>query len=135
MRLSSQMALHLFEAAERIGIRREELTVPLGLDAAVLVDPRTGIEWDTLVVILDRLSTLVEGDVETLRSMGRKMPASPSYASLRRIARTVFSLRNLYEAGERWHAPANIPHLVIQTTFPADNRMRFRCSIPEPHAP
>jgi len=135
MRLGNKMAINLFEAAEAIGIHREELVVPLGLDAATLVDPRHGIEWDTLVAILERLSTIVDGDVERMRSVGREMVLTPSYAYLQRIARTVFSLQSLYEAGERWLAPANVPHLVLETTFPSDDRMKFRCSIPEPYAP
>ena len=127
------MALHLFEGAEGIGIRREDLVVPLGLDVARLVDPRHGIEWETFVAILERLSVELGGDVERLRAVGRSMPRAPSYAFLQRIARTVFSLRSLYEAGERWLAPANVPHLELDTTFPAPDRMHFRCRIPEPY--
>ena len=54
---------------------------------------------------------------------------------LQNIARTLISLQSLYVAGERWVAPANVPHLVIRTTFPAEDRLHFRCSIPELYAP
>jgi PAS domain S-box-containing protein len=129
------MAANLFEAAERVGVRREELTAPLGLDANVLVDPRHGIDWDTLVHVLDRLSDLLRGDRERLREVGRQMVGVPSYGHLQGIGRAMLSLEKLYVAGERWVAPASIPHLVLQTAFPAEGRMHFRCSIPEPYAP
>lgn len=135
MRLSHKMAINLFESTEAIGIPREELTAPLGIDAGSLVDPRQGVEWGTLVTILERLSAVVGGDVERLRSVGRKMIGTPSYSFLQRIARTVFSLPSLYMAGERWLAPANVPHLHLHTAFPAEHRMHFTCSIPEPYAP
>lgn len=134
MRLSSRMAVHLFDGAEGVGISRAELVVPLGLDADRLVDPRNGIEWETLAAILERLALLLDGDVERLRCVGRQMVLAPSYVFLQRMARTLFSLRRLYEMGERWLAPANVPHLVLRTTFPAENRLHFHCSIPEPHA-
>lgn len=135
MRLGGKMAMHLFESAEAIGIARERLTTPLGLDAAELAAPRGEIEWDTLVALLDRLSIVVDGDVERMRTIGRKMTRAPSFEFLQRIARSVFSLQSLYEAGERWVAPASVPHLRLQTTFPSEDRLHFRCSIPEPHAP
>jgi len=135
MRLPSKMAMHLFESAEQLGIRREVLCAPLGLDAARLTAPRGEIEWDTLVAVLDQLSRRLGGDVEKIRAVGRKMVAVPSFSFLQNIARTLISLQNLYMAGERWVAPANVPHLVIRTTFPAEDRVHFRCSIPEMYAP
>ncbi len=134
MRLSYRMAAHLFESAEAIGVRRKELTEPLGLDAAELVDPRHGIDWDTLVALLERLSEILGGDVELLRDVGREMATVPSFVLLQRIGRAVFSLKSLYLAGQRWVATADVPHLVLSTTFPSDDRMFFRCSIPEPYA-
>jgi PAS domain S-box-containing protein len=135
MRLPSKMAMHLFEAAEQIGIRREELTEPLGLDAARLTAPRGEIEWDTLVAILDQLSRRVDGDAERMRTVGRKMLHAPSFFFLREIARTVISLQSVYLAGDRWVAPATVPHLVLQTRFPSEDRLHFRCAIPELYAP
>lgn len=135
MRLSHKMAMNLFEAAEAIGVRREQLASPLGLDAASLVDPHNGVDWDTLVALLDRLSVDLDGDVERLRSVGRTMAFAPSFAFLRRLAGTLVSLRSLYEAGERWIAPASVPHLVLESSFPSDEQLHFRCSIPAPHLP
>ncbi len=54
---------------------------------------------------------------------------------MRKMARTVFSLRSLCLAGERWVAPASVPHLLIHGTFPSDDRMHFHCSIPDLFAP
>ena len=128
------MATNLFESAERVGVRREDLTGPLGLDADDLVDPARGIDWDTLVALLEQLSAILGGDVERIRDVGREMVGVPSYALLRRVGRAVFSLKNLYLAGERWVATANVPHLVLRTTFPSEDRMCFSCVIPEPYA-
>ena len=127
--------MHLFEAAEQTGITREELCAPLGLVPAQLTLPRGEIEWDTLVAVLDQLSRRVDGDVEKIRAVGRKMVTTPSFYFLQGIARTLFSLPSLYMAGERWVAPASVPHLVIRTTFPSEDRMHFRCEIPEIYAP
>ncbi|MDB4944904.1 MAG: hypothetical protein JWP97_4438 [Labilithrix sp.] len=135
MRLSSNMALNLFEAAEANGVSRERLTARLGYDAAALVDPAIGIEWDELVAVLAELDAVLGHDAERLRQVGRAMATIPSYSFLQRLARSVISLRTLYEAGERWLAPANVPHLVIHALFPAEDVMHFRCTVPEPHAP
>lgn len=135
MRVPSKMAMHLFEAAEQTGITREELCAPLGIVPAGLTAPRSEIEWDTLVAVLDQLSRRVGGDVERIRAVGRTMISAPSFYFLQGIARTLISLPSLYIAGERWVAPANVPHLVLRTTFPAEDRLHFRCSIPEIYAP
>ena len=135
MRLPSKMALHLFEAAEEIGIRREELVAPLGLDAAQLTAPRGALDWDTLVALLEQLSRRVDGDVDRMRAVGRKMVDAPSFFFLREMARTIISLQSLYLAGERWIAPATVPHLVLRTEFPSYDRIHFRCSIPDLYAP
>lgn len=134
MRLSFRMAANLFEAAEANGVPRAALTEPLGLDPARLVDPREGIDWDTLVAILDRLSGLV-GGVEGLRRVGVAMATVPSFTVLQRVGRAVLSVRSLYLAGERWVGAANVPHLVTRTTFPEPDRTAFRCVVPEPYAP
>jgi PAS domain S-box-containing protein len=135
MRLPGKMAMHLFEAAEETGIRREELVAPLGLDAALLTAPGGELEWDALVALLDQLSRTVGGDVDRMRAVGRKMVNAPSFFFLREMARTVISLQSLYLAGERWIAPATVPHLVMRTEFPSDDRVHFQCSIPELYAP
>ena len=125
------MAVNLFEATETTGIDRDVLTAPIGYDAKRLVDPKHGIEWEALVEILARLSALLDDDVERLRAVGVAMAGTPSYAFLRRIARSVLTLQSLYEAGERWLAPANVPHLLLWSAFPTPSLMIFRCTIPE----
>jgi PAS domain S-box-containing protein len=129
------MAANLFEAAEANDVSRAQLVGPLGLDAAALVDPSRGIDWDTLVEVLQRLSEILGGNVDRLRAVGRAMASVPSFALFQRVSRAVVSLRSLYLAGERWIAPANVPHLVLKTAFPGENRLSFRCRIPEPYAP
>lgn len=135
MRIPSKMAMNLFESVEQLGIAREELCAPLGLDPAVLTAPRGQLEWDTLVAVLEQLSRRLDGDVDKIRTVGRKMVSAPSFSFLQDVAGTLISLPSLYLAGERWVAPANVPHLVLRTTFPAEDRLRFRCTIPELYAP
>jgi PAS domain S-box-containing protein len=134
MRLPSKMAMLLFEAAEQTGVTREELCTPLGLTPARLTAPRGELEWDTLVAVLDQLSIRLDGDVEKMRAVGRKMVTAPSFSFLKDIARTLISLQSLYLVGERWVAPASVPHLLLRTTFPAEDRLHFRCMIPELYA-
>lgn len=129
------MAANLFESVERVGVRREELTDPLGLDANELTDPNKGIDWDVLVAVLERLSQVLDGDVERLRDVGRAMVNVPAYAPLQRIGRAVFSLKSLYVAGERWVATADVPHLALVLSFPSNDRLCLRLMIPEPYAP
>lgn len=135
MRIPSKMAMNLFESVEQLGIAREELCAPLGLDPAVLTAPRGQLEWDTLVAVLEQLSRRLDGDVDKIRTVGRKMVSAPSFSFLQDVAGTLISLPSLYLAGERWVAPANVPHLVLHTTFPAEDRLHFRCTIPELYAP
>lgn len=136
MRVSCKMSKQLFDAAETLGVTREELTLPLGLDAARLSDPRNEMEWATLTIIIDRLSVLVNGDVERIRAVGRAMLyRASSLAVLRRLARTVLSLRSLYEAGDRWVAPATFPHVAVESMFVSEQRLRMRACILDPHAP
>ena len=133
MRIHSRMASLLFDSAEAIGIPRGELTAPLGLDATRLVDPGVSLHWDTLVALLDVLAAKVSNDVTSLEAVGHHMVRTPPFAFLQRIARTVFSLRDLYRAGERWLMPSNVPHLRSEAWFPSPDRMHFRCVIPEPY--
>jgi len=135
MRISGKTSAHLFEAVEAIGIRREELVAPLGLDAAQLGDPRTHTDWETFAAILEQLSLRVGGDPERLRGIGRRLARAPSYVFLQQLARTLVSPRRLYEAGHRWVAPATFPHLRLEQEFLSETRVRLRGSIPEPHAP
>jgi PAS domain S-box-containing protein len=135
MRITGKTTAFLFEATAAIGIRADELVAPLGLDAAKLTDPRKGTDWDTFASILEELSKRVGGKPDALRDIGSRLVRAPSYAFFRKVARTLVSPRGLYEIGQRWVAPANFPHLRLERTYLPGNRIRFRASIPEPHAP
>jgi len=101
MRISGSTCTQLFEAAEAIGIRREELLEPLGLDARTLAASRNEMEWSTFAAVIEMLSTRVEGDPERLRAVGRAIVRVPSYAFFQRVARTLVSPKSLYELGRR----------------------------------
>ena len=129
------MASNLFEAAEANGVRREELVGPLGLDAARLVDPKHGIDWDTLVAALERLSEILGGDVEALRRVGRSMASVPSYVLLQRD-RARRGLAQEPATSSAFDRSLRRTCLIsgFSATFPAEDRLRFRCTIPEPYA-
>ncbi|MDB5215393.1 MAG: uncharacterized protein JWO86_3320 [Myxococcaceae bacterium] len=135
MRISGKTTTYLFEAAEAVGIRREDLVKPLGLDAAQLADPRKGTDWDTFAAVLEELSKRLDGDAERMRDIGRRVLRVPSFVFFKKLARTLVSPRSLYEVGQRWVAPANFPHLHLEQFYLSDTRIRFRASIPEPHTP
>ena len=135
MRISGKTTTYLLEAAEAMGIRREELVAPLGLDAAFLADPHNRTDWETFAAILDELSERLGGEPAALREIGARLLRAPSYVFFHKVARTLVSPRSLYEIGHRWVAPANFPHLRLEQTYLAGNRIHFRASIPEPHAP
>ena len=135
MRITGKTTAILLEAMADIGIRPEEILAPLGLDAAKLADPRNGTDWETFAAILEALSKRVGGRPEALRDIGSRLVKAPSYVFFQQIARTLVSPRGLYEIGQRWVAPADFPHLRLEQTYLAGNRIRFRASIPEPHSP
>ena len=133
MRISGSTTTQLLEAAEAIGVRREELLSPLGLDPS-LAESRKGVEWEIFVAILDRLAERLDNDPERLRAVGRALVRVPSYAFFQKITRTLVSPRALYEVGRRWVQPANFPHIHLEHEYLSETRMRARSSIPEPHA-
>ena len=135
MRITGKTTAILLEAMADIGIRPEEILAPLGLDAAKLADPRNGTDWETFAAILEELSKRVGGRPEALRDIGSRLVGAPSFMFFQQIARTLVSPRGLYEIGQRWVAPANFPHLRLEQTYLAGNRIRVRASIPEPHSP
>ncbi len=135
MRISGKTSAHIFEAAESIGIRREDLVAPLGLDVAQVVDAKGQTDWKTFVAILDQIAQRLDHDPERLRGLGRRLIRLPSYRFFPQVARTLVSPRSLYDIGHRWVAPANFPHLRLEQRYLAGNRIRLRASIPEPHAP
>ena len=135
MRVGRKMARHLFEASEAVGVRREDLAGPLGLDADLLATRQDALEWDTLVALLEQLSVRLDHDPERIRGVGRAMLRVPSYAFLQRLARTMISVRGMYEAGDRWLVPASAPELSAESTFLAEDKLRVRASLPVGVAP
>jgi PAS domain S-box-containing protein len=135
MRISGKMSAHLFESAEAVGIRREQLLEAAGLAVPPRGEPPRATEWDTFAVMLEELSARLGGDAERMRAVGRAMVRSPSFAFLQQVGRIVLSPRALYEAGHRWVAPANVPHIVLSQDFLSPTRVRLRATLPEPHAP
>ena len=135
MRVSSKLAVQLLEAIERTGIPREDVMSELGLDAVSLHAPRARIEWETLTRIVERAWNTFERDPERMRDVGRALARAPSYVFLQRLARTVVSVRGLYEMATRWGSHANFPHCKLAMSIVSDRRLRYVCSIPEPHTP
>jgi PAS domain S-box-containing protein len=133
MRISGRTCTQLFEGAEAIGIRRDELLAPLGLDAHVLAASHNEMEWSTFAAVFEVLSARVGGDHERLREVGRAIVRVPSYAFFQRIARTLVSPRSLYELGRRWVQPASFPHVHLEQHYPSEGRMVVRAQIPEPY--
>jgi PAS domain S-box-containing protein len=131
MRISRSTTTQLLEAAEAVGVARDELLLPLGLDDAAAAH---GMEWETFVKVLERLSARLGNDPERLRAVGRALLRVPSYAFFQKITRTLVSPRSLYEVGRRWVQPANFPHVHLEHHYLSETRMRAFASIPEPHA-
>ena len=131
MRISRSTTTQLLEAAEAVGIRRDELLAPLGLDDATTAG---GMEWETFAKVVEGLSARLGDDPERLRAVGRALVRVPSYAFFQKIARTLVSPRSLYELGRRWVQPANFPHIHLEHDYLSETRMRALASIPEPHA-
>lgn len=134
MRVSSKLAVQLFEAAGAVGVRREALmsAVPPASSPALEQDDGS-IEWDTLIALFERLWVLLDRDAERMRSVGRALVHAPSYVLLRHLARTAVSPQSLYTAWIRWIAPAALPHLTLNETRLSPSRLRFVGSVPEPY--
>ncbi|HSO31514.1 MAG TPA: hypothetical protein VLT33_03330, partial [Labilithrix sp.] len=131
MRVSRKNVRQLLEAAQAVGLDREQLVAGLLPDAGRGSD----LEWNAYVTLLERASRLLRDDVTSLRRLGGELVRTPTNDLLRRIARGVVSLRSLYEAGARWVAPSSFPMLPLTQTFSGEHRLRVRGSIPPPYAP
>lgn len=94
MLLDSRTTRLLLEAAEDVGIPRSTVLEPLGLVQQDVADPKAKVEWTTVATMCDQLSRLVGGDVEQLREIGRRMSKTPAYEPLRRLGRSVVSVRS-----------------------------------------
>jgi PAS domain S-box-containing protein len=135
MRVSSKLAVQLFEACDAVGIAREELASALSPEsAAALEKPRGTMEWEALILLFDRLWIIVDADVERMRAIGGALVHAPSYVLLRRLAYTAVSARSLYGVATRWIAPATLPHVSLEQAVLSSSRLRLVGSIPKPHA-
>jgi len=123
----------VLEAAEEAGIARAILIGPLGMKEAELVDAEAKVEWRTLVLLMEQLSRVVDGDIERLRDVGARMIRTPSYRPFRRFAEAVVSVRRLYDIANRFVAPTNFPHLTLIGQFASDERMHLHAEIPSSH--
>jgi PAS domain S-box-containing protein len=133
--LNSRITRQLLEAAEAAGFELAGVLGPLGLSEIELRDPRAKIEWNQLAQIMAGFEEMAGGDVDRLKNIGRQMCAVPSYAPLRRVARSVVSVRRLYEIAFRWIAPVSFPHLPLVTRFVSDTRLTAHGEIPSMYAP
>jgi PAS domain S-box-containing protein len=132
--LNSRAIRTLFEAAEQVGIQRDELVGPLGIDAAHLAAPRSRMEWSTFVSVCDRLSEMVGGDADRLRDLGRRINRVPSQEVARRVGRGIFSVRTMYQMLMQWLMPVMFPHLVSRVRRIGSSRVAIHCEIPESYA-
>jgi PAS domain S-box-containing protein len=135
MLLNSRTTRLLLEAAEEVGLSRSSVIDPLGLVEADLVDVDVKVEWNTVALMCEQLSRLVNGDVERLREVGRRMSRVPSYEPFRRLAGALLTVRALYDVANRYAGPANFPHLRLEAEFTRDGRMRLHAEIPASYAP
>lgn len=135
MDLSCRTTRILFEAAEAEGIPRAHLAFGLGLDHEALGNERNTVPWAAMARLLNRLSELVGHDPDRIRKVGGRMMTVPAYDFfLPQLARNVVSVRRLCEAGARWLAPSQFPHIPLRMEFSSDRRVRCRGEIPARYA-
>lgn len=135
MRLKSQLAAQALEAFEAVGVARSSLLATVALDEATLADSRGRVDWATFASLLDAGWAMLDRDVERMRRVGAAVARLPSYRFLQRLARATLSLRRIYDIGARWGPAATFPHVALRYEALSARRLRFRGTIPEPHAP
>lgn len=133
MLLSSRVTRQLLEAAEAVGLSRADVLGPLGL-LHDDVDARK-IEWTTAAQLMQRISSLLGDDVARLHALGRAMMHVPSFAPLRQLARSIVSVRTLYDIANNWIAPSNVPHLPLEARWEGERRLVIHGEIPASYAP
>jgi PAS domain S-box-containing protein len=133
MNVSNLAVRILLEAAQAASVPRDEVIAGLGLEEA-LDAPLGRIRWDTFVTIMDRIFDCVGRDPERLRVVGGHMVLAPSFEPVKIIARSLVSMRTLYEMGNKWVSRALIPLVPLTVEFPSEHRVVFRGAVPEPYA-
>src|SRR4051794_27437307 len=102
MRVRSHVAVLALEGLEAVGLERTELLTAVGLDEQALADPRGHVEWATYTALLDFAWIKLGKDPERMRLVGGAVARAPSYALLRKLARTGVSANRIYEVVTRW---------------------------------
>jgi PAS domain S-box-containing protein len=128
------MTRQLLEAAREAGFDLADVLGPLGL-AEKELRARPKIEWSELARVMARFEAVAGDDVDRLKNIGRHMVDVPAYAPLRRLARSVVSVRKLHEVALRWIAPASFPHLPLSTRFEGERRLVVHAEVPPTYAP
>ncbi len=122
----------LLEGAEASALSRAQLIAGLGLEDPL--SARGRVRWDVFVTVMDRIFDGVGRAPEGLREVGRHMVRSPSFELVKVLARSLVSLRTLYEMGNKWVSRAFIPQVPLSVEFPAEQRVVFRGAVREPYA-
>lgn len=135
MRVRNHLAVMALEGFEAVGLDRTELVSAAGLAPRTLADARGYVEWATFARLLDDGWTRLDRDVDQMRRVGRAIARAPSYVLLQRLARTVVSVNRIYDIATRWGSPSAFPHIALEYEALSERRLRFKGSIPEPHAP
>src|SRR4051812_41501845 len=135
MRIRSHMAVQALEGFEAVGLDRAGLLAGVGLDEATVAEPGGYLAWSTFAALLDAGWTKLDRNVDQMRLVGRAIARAPSYDLLQRLARTVVSVKRIYDVGTRWGTPAALPKVRLEYRALSERVLRFRGSIPEPHAP
>ena len=134
MLLSARTMRILFEAAEQAGFALEPILTALELDRQGLTRDGSAVSWATFTRVADELALSVHGDVERIRAIGRVMNRLPS-SPLRAAARSVISVRRLYEIAARWVAPSTFPHLRLFVDLGPNDRILIHGLIPNAYEP
>ncbi|MBW2524410.1 MAG: PAS domain-containing protein [Deltaproteobacteria bacterium] len=128
--ISCKITGQLLDGAEWLGLDPAEIARALGRSAQELRDPKGWVAWETLVALIDELCGrgVTKGQFEEL---GRQTINFPSSAFLRRLARQVVGVRQLYVILFRWLAPSLFPVIAIRMDDLSRSTVQFRLEIPD----
>ena len=123
----------LREAAEHEGIDFERLIqgLPPFQDARGRIADR--VDWEVYASVLDRLEQ--QTGLEGVERIGALTARSGAAESIRTIAGTFISSKQLYKAIVRWFGPAALNNLRYDYVELSDGRVRVTIEIPEPYRP